>query len=724
MQSILAALPMAAIGLDGQGRIHSWNAYAEQLLGWGTEEVDDQPFEQLLFEQTNWAHSRALISEAFEQAELKEPSPWILLPAKHRNGQTLLLEIQVRKIQLADVPHCCWLFLRERDEVLADTGEWLCQQKQQLDVLQHLQVQHRQLWSVLQGAPLILIEVDGKGVFRFVEGAGLQVLQLEATRLVGKTVEEVYGADASVVALHRRALQGETFTAENQQDGRHYLTHFTPIFAKTGAADGYTAVINDVSSLKQTEVELARTQQALQESLAERERFLSHISHELRNPLLGIVALTQELRSMLQVQANIDLAETLETQAVLMQRLLDDLLTLNKLRAGTFAMRPQVFDVQELFHQLSRWAQLQATAKGLRLETDSNLTGPELCFADAQRIAQVLLNLLQNALRYTSSGQILFQLRGTRQPDTASYEAVFVVTDTGKGFDVTTAGEAKGSFGLGLNIVEELVKHLGATLIRESRTGHGSHITLKLQLPLVQASDRHATLRDNWLEGQRVLLVDDHILTRTMTGKALETAGARVCYAGSAQSALNSLAGFAPNVALVDQYLPDGLGTETLLVLQAKMPNLKGVVLSAQEAPGGQSGTFPWLTKPLNMQHLAAILATKEETAPAETPRLAQLRTALGQPDEQTWQQILQETVAQLEMDMAALQAPQQGAWRDRVHHAAHRIKSTLLQLGMPTLAQTARQLEKEVHTHSAAAVQQQAQQLHFALQGVAKSLQ
>ncbi|MBX3102597.1 MAG: PAS domain-containing sensor histidine kinase, partial [Bacteroidetes bacterium] len=430
----LDMLPMAIIGVDIHGTIRVWNTYTHQLLGWPASEATGKSFDELLFDEQGRMTQRQLIYELLLEAEHSTQPDWVLLPTLHRNGRSMTLELQVRRGEPDGPDVHGWLFLSDKREAMDEKTEWVRLHAELVNTYEALKQHNRQLDTVLANAPVILIELDCHGCFRFADGAGLQALGLSPEFLHGKPVETLYAAESSILDLHRRAMQGETFSAENQQGGNAYLSHFSPLYNTQGQVDGYTAVINDITPLKQAEAELRAAQARLAESLHAREQFLAHISHELRNPLLGILGIAEQLQQSHPGPGNTDMIQALSAQAQFMQRLVEDLLTITKLKSGAFSVKPQTFELNRSLERVAQWASIQAEHKGLSFQVTHNLHTPVHCWGDAVRMEQILLNILQNALRYTQTGGIGLQLE-FHQPEGQTHgELKWTVKDTGQGF--------------------------------------------------------------------------------------------------------------------------------------------------------------------------------------------------------------------------------------------------------------------------------------------------
>jgi PAS domain S-box-containing protein len=229
-------------------------------------------------------------------------------------------------------------------------------------------------------------------------------------------------------------------------------------------------------------------------------RFLTNVSHEVRTPLTMVIGATEML---LDTELNPDqdqLTDMVSRSSQRLLRLVNDILDFSRLEAGKISLLPAPFRLAEVLDEILEWAQPRAAAHGLLLRTSLDADLPAMVYGDALRVSQVLTNLVDNALKFTESGQvdISVSLRAPIPPN-AEQEAVrveFAVTDTGVGISPEHLGSLFDSFtqvdsaatgsqngvGLGLAICRDLVDLMGGDLSAVSTPGAGSTFTAVLPL--------------------------------------------------------------------------------------------------------------------------------------------------------------------------------------------------------------------------------------------------
>lgn len=249
----------------------------------------------------------------------------------------------------------------------------------------------------------------------------------------------------------------------------------------------------------------ARTEE-LQTALTDAEKankaksaFLANISHELRTPLNGIVGMTHLLLDMVASAEQKDFLEDTLESANRLQALVDDLLALSSIEAGDISFRPRCLNVRETLDSTIDFYKQRAERKGLEFELSIEDSVPECVVSDLERVRQALMNIMNNAVRFTRTGTVSLNIKawgqGIGTPDSNTIGLLFSVTNTGEGIDKSkekelfepfTIGEdymTKGNSGagLGLAISKRLVDLMGGHLWLES--GEGGQTTFCFVAP-------------------------------------------------------------------------------------------------------------------------------------------------------------------------------------------------------------------------------------------------
>jgi protein-histidine pros-kinase len=266
----------------------------------------------------------------------------------------------------------------------------------------------------------------------------------------------------------------------------------TALRDETGELRGYAKVTRDLTERRRFEQALVEKNRELEAALQAKDRFLTSMSHELRTPLNAIIGFTGTLLMRLPGPLTADQEKqlrTVQTSAKHLLSLINDLLDLAKLSSGKVTLRPQPVVCQEVMREVAESLKPAAEERGLSLE----VAAPEAPFvvrADRRALSQILLNLTNNALKFTDRGGVRLELSadGDGRPVELS------VVDTGVGISredrerlfqpFTQVGDEdlreRGGAGLGLHISQRLAELLGGGITVESEPGRGSRFTLRL----------------------------------------------------------------------------------------------------------------------------------------------------------------------------------------------------------------------------------------------------
>ena len=353
------------------------------------------------------------------------------------------------------------------------------------------------------------------------------------------------------------------------------------------------AAIRDVTDRKRIEAELilARKERTLSRELADqaresadranlgKSRFLATASHDLRQPLQTLELLNGSLRRRATDPHSIEALSQQDQAIGSMSRLLNALLDISKLESGAIKSEPTDFTVAVLFGLRLEFAGI-AAHKGLKLEIEPAVA---LVYSDPSLVEQILRNLVSNAVKYTREGEV--RLRCLQEAALVRIE----VLDTGVGIPPdqlpyiydefyqvgVPANSSRDGYGLGLSIVQRLVKLLALKLDVSSEVGKGSVFSLALPASR-QKSTAPTAVADPYLSSPqpvgeaRVLIVEDDEAVRRATCMLLELEGYHVTPVGSLAEALNHVQqGHGVDLLITDYHLRDGeTGTQVITTLR------------------------------------------------------------------------------------------------------------------------------------------------------------
>ena len=369
-------------------------------------------------------------------------------------------------------------------------------------------------------------------------------------------------------------------------------------------------------------------------------RFLANMSHELRTPLNGILGYAQVLKRDRQLEPRHQNGLHVIQQCGLhLLSLINDVLDLSKIEANKMETHLSPFAFKDLLQAIADLFQVRADQKAIQFVYSPHPDLPDVVKGDAQKLRQVLINLLGNAIKFTDNGTVTFTVKSVT-PNSQSIR--FQIEDTGRGITSDDIDEVfipfqqvgeqrtqEGS-GLGLSISQQLVTLMGGTLAVDSKVGEGSRFWVDLDLPMVtgvhcigEQCDRSSTQRVIGVEGppRRILIVDDVRENRSFVRELLTSLGFDVAEADNGATGLTMVKTFHPDVILMDLIMPvmDGLTATSTLRHDPAWADFRDTIVIATSAStlhygksqSLASGCDDFLLKPLDTDELLLLLQAK-----------------------------------------------------------------------------------------------------------------
>ncbi|MEP6872813.1 MAG: ATP-binding protein [Burkholderiales bacterium] len=441
-----------------------------------------------------------------------------------------------------------------------------------------------------------------------------------------------YRSDDAALMVSRGTRRIEEQHARADGDLRLIETIKTALIDADGHLVGTAGIARDITERRQAETdrEARRTAEIASEA---KSTFLAHMSHEIRTPMNAIVGMSYLLlQGGLQARER-DRVQKIHDAATALLGIINDILDFSKIEAGRLDLEAIPFDLREVMDGVLDIVGLNAQAKGLALRLELPPGLPTALVGDPSRLRQVLMNLGQNAVKFTERGEVTFTVR-VLESDAAAAHLRFEVQDTGIGmpsdvqqqlFRPFTQGDAStsrryGGTGLGLTISHHLVSMMGGDIDVESAPGQGSRFGFDLHCSLqreAQAKRVSPPPADpSVLRGAHMLLVEDNPINREIAESLLHSAGVTVAVACNGQEALEMLARGRYDGVLMDCQMPvlDGYEATRRLRREPQWQDLPVIAMTADALVGDReralaAGMNDHIVKPIRVDEMYGTLA-------------------------------------------------------------------------------------------------------------------
>lgn len=406
-----------------------------------------------------------------------------------------------------------------------------------------------------------------------------------------------------------------------------------PIRDESGIVTGIIGISRDVTVIEEARSNLIYAKEKAEEANRAKSLFLANMSHEIRTPMNGVIGMADVLNQTVLTDEQHDYLNVITKSGNNLLSIINNILDFSKIESGSLELEKAPISVRHIIENVADVLIITASNKGVNLVNYVDSSIPEIVEGDALRLHQILLNLVNNALKFTTHGEVFFTAELIDSTETG-HSLLFKIKDTGIG--ISEEGQQKifhsftqvdnsttrkfGGTGLGLAISKRLVEMMEGTIGVESVEGEGSSFWFTARFGIGSEKEPSIPKPKLLINGLKVLIVDDNRTNRFVFGKYLDTWNCWYDQADNGETALKMLIDNAEqdnayDVALIDYQMEgmDGLKLAERIKAYPLISSTRLILLSsvADVIPRGEvssRGFNYFLNKPIKLNELYGVI--------------------------------------------------------------------------------------------------------------------
>lgn len=449
--------------------------------------------------------------------------------------------------------------------------------------------------TLVHSIPACFIRKDRQGKIVFANEKAAALLGVEADFMIGKTVADFYPEEFAQLAreedeqvMRLGEVIEDVFDTEVEGETRYFFSRKGPVRNSRREVIGIQSIFWDITEQRLAEQALLREREELRaakiaadEANRAKSDFLANMSHEIRTPMNAIIGITDLLLQTELTGTQQEYLRMVQDSGEALLTLINDVLDFSKIESGKFELDHLPFDIHETLGDALKGLGFRAHIKGLELACHIDPEIPGGLIGDANRLRQVIINLIGNAIKFTDSGEVVLEIN-CKEKSKDQVTLHFVIIDTGIGisaencakifreFEQADASTTRryGGTGLGLAICSRLVGMMGGRIWVDSVVDVGSKFQFEITLDVDENHIQSKKLAPLNIHGIRVLIVDDNATNRRILKDMLSNWGMKPTTSSSGQAALQALTDASE----------EGDGFQ-LIISDFNMPNMDGRML-------------------------------------------------------------------------------------------------------------------------------------------------
>lgn len=601
-----------------------------------------------------------------------------------------------------------------------------------------LQIREEKYRSIIANMKLGIIEVDNNECIQFVNNSFCEMSGYAIPELLNKKITQFFTGGFTLKQFGKSTRNNSKAFSDAYEinvknkigEDRWWLVSGAPHYNDKGYLVGSIGIYLDITRQKRLESDLRNAKEQALGSSKAKEAFLANMSHEIRTPMNAIMGMCKQMsKTKLEGKQQFYL-DTIITAADNLLVIINDILDLSKIEAGKLTIENTGFNINEVITNAIGVFSHKAEEKGLQIVTQQNTKSfAQVLIGDPYRISQVLLNLISNSIKFSDKGNIEIECN-LLSDNTSNQKIEILVKDSGIGMDehfvrnnlfkkfsqeVSSGSRRYNGTGLGLNICKNLVELMGGEIFVISKKNEGTTIGIRMQLPKGTEQDvkpkEAPIVNAEMLEGKTILVTDDNDMNRLVAITILQNYNAETIEASTGQEALDIIATQHIDLVLMDIQMPVMNGLDATRQIRKNLKSkLPVIALTANAVKGEEekclsAGMDDFIPKPFNEDHFINTIArwlgssvkiNKRTQKSTDENKLYDLKILndISRGNKDFVQKMVMLFMKQSPVSVNEIKKAFEENNLEKVRSIAHRMKPTIGNMGISSLAADIRRIE------------------------------
>ena len=610
----------AIIMIDVNENITYWNKAAQTIFGFSASEVLGEGAFKLFSAGPTFKESlQTFRTNKTSQGKENRDNTFELLAMK-KNGQEFPIEMSLSTVKIKGVLNGVAIIRDITERKRAETA--LKQAKERAELLYKV-------------VPSAIFTVDRAGKITSLNNKAFEILGYTAEEIIGKKCSDFGMSSQCRNCVFNKEQIGSQVGIEckiRRKDGSLRIISKNSDLLKDmkGHILGYIQSFDDITERKKAELELQKAKESAEAAVKAKSEFLANMSHEIRTPMNAVIGMTGLLLGTELDEEQLSYVETVRNSGEDLLTIINDILDFSKIESGKMRLENQPFILSDCIEESLDLHASKISEKNIELGYYISDETPRAFKGDVTRIRQILNNLLGNAVKFTSKGEIVVRVDSNQISD-KKHQLHFTVKDTGIGIPRDKLGQLFKSFtqvdasitrkyggtGLGLAISRHLTELMDGKMWVESQENRGStfHFTIKAEVSEKKATYFDESIKTH-LTGKRMLIVDDNDTNRKILSKQAQSWGMKTEEASSGIIALQMLQNERVfDIAILDMRMPEMNGLDLAKEIKHRqngkmLPLIMLSSIGSRELKGEENLFAAILTKPIKQSQLFNAVAS------------------------------------------------------------------------------------------------------------------